>query len=185
MVGVRVVSRKVVRVDDKGMRLGLVDIWDAHKGEGTKHLAVSVLLHDGGGRVLLQKRSSKKPLWPLVWSNTVCTHPFDGEGGLECAVRRLKEEVGIKMVVEGLEEVYKLSYEAKYSHELSENEVTTVVLGRYGGGFDLNSDEVVEARWVKWKVLEEEIVNDPDAFSPWFRMMVEDGGVNEKVVVGE
>lgn len=177
-------NRKVVVVDEADNRLGVMGIWEAHQGEGVKHRAVSVLLYDEKGRVLLQKRSGKKPLWPRCWSNTVCTHPYEGESSIDCAVRRLREEMGIEMDKDKLKEVYKLDYQAKYSNELSENEVTTVMVGEYGGEVRPNPDEAEESRWVGWMDLIKEIEKKPEAFTPWFRLIAYDERVR-KMVWGE
>jgi isopentenyl-diphosphate delta-isomerase len=164
--------RQVVLVDSEDRKLGLAGIWEAHRGRGMLHRAISVLLYDGRGKVLLQRRSKQKPLWPLYWSNTVCTHPGDGEGYLECAVRRLKEEMGVEVVKEGLYELYRFEYQATYNSELAEHELDTVVMGEYRGEVKPNPDEVASYKWVKWGELVEDIGENPKSYTPWFQLML-------------
>ena len=166
---------QVVLTDKKGNKLGLMDKLNAHKNPGFLHRAISVVLYKRtakGVEILLQKRAKSKPLWPLNWANTVCTHPLDGESNLDCAVRRLKEEVGIEMKKVQLPELYRFYYQADYSEEYSEHELDTVVVGEYGGGWNLNPEEAADARWISWQALKTEIREQPDIFTPWFLMII-------------
>jgi isopentenyl-diphosphate delta-isomerase len=167
-------NRQVVLVDRDDNRLGLLGIWEAHSGKGVMHRAISILLHDGKGRVLLQRRSEKKPLWPLYWSNSVCTHPFDGEAYLDCAVRRLTEEMGVRLSREDLSVAYRFDYQSRYDDKLSEYELDTVVVGRYSGKVEPDPDEVAEYRWIAWGELEDEVERKPEIYTPWFKLIVED-----------
>jgi isopentenyl-diphosphate delta-isomerase len=77
------------------------------------HVLCSVFLFDSDGRLLLQQRAKGKVTFPLVWTNTCCSHPLFGqtpnevdtdEGGVldgsvvgirHAAVRKLEHELGI------------------------------------------------------------------------------------------
>ena len=62
--------------------------------EGHQHKAVSVfLLKDAG--ILIQRRALEKYHTPGLWANTCCTHPLWDEKPLDCAHRRLEQELGI------------------------------------------------------------------------------------------
>ena len=61
---------------------------------GLRHMAVSVFVLDGHA-VLIQQRAAGKYHTPGLWANTCCTHPRWGEEPAACAVRRLREELGI------------------------------------------------------------------------------------------
>ena len=61
---------------------------------GLRHKAVSVFVIEGP-RVLIQKRAAGKYHTPGLWANTCCTHPRWEEEAATCAVRRLREELGI------------------------------------------------------------------------------------------
>lgn len=183
-----VMVRNIVLVNEQDEKLGLAEIWDAHKNPGKLHRAISVLLwrrresrHRDACRgfslryemeVLLQMRSNKKPLWPMFWSNTCCTHPYDEENYKDCAVRRLKEEMGIKIDKGKLKELYRFKYHADYDEGLSEYEVDMVVVGEYEGEYELNLDEVSDAKWVSWKWLEKDVQKNVEEYVPWFVLMV-------------
>lgn len=166
---------KVVLVSPGDEKVGVMDKLEAHKGEGVLHRAISVLLYrdgSGGKQVLLQKRSRNKPLWPGFWSNTVCTHPREGEGYIECARRRLREELGIVVPEKALQAKLRFSYKARYNHELGENELDTVIAGYWTGGTDLDPKEVAGVRWESWRQLMHKMEEDGDKFTPWFKMIV-------------
>lgn len=184
----RVVMTEVVLVDKMGNELGLMEKLKAHHNPGFLHRAVSVVLYkktDKGVEILLQKRAASKPLWPLYWANTVCTHPLPGEGNLDCAVRRLKEEMSIEIEKEKLQESYTFYYQADYSDKLSEHELDAVVVGRFTGNYILNPEEVADAKWMEWSVLKNDLMEKPEIYAPWPKMIFTDSrllaalGVNE------
>lgn len=176
-------QRQVVIVDDNDNRLGLMEILRAHKGDGVMHRAISVLLYDGKGRVLLQKRSKFKPLWPLVWANTVCTHPLDGEGYVDCAARRLKEEMGISLEnsARDLRIVYRMRYQAVFNQELSEFELDSVIIGQYQGEVEPDPKEVADYKWIGWEELKRDIEENPEQYTPWFKIICESGRLDEVI----
>jgi isopentenyl-diphosphate delta-isomerase len=165
---------KVVLVDKKDRKIGLMDKLEAHKNGGRLHRAISVLLYRKTGKgteVLIQKRSRGKPLWPLYWSNTVCTHPRNKEDYKDCAARRLKEELGISLKREELKEVFQFFYQVDYNSELSEHELDTVIVGEYSGTISLNPNEVAEAKWISWNKLTDDLRKNRDVYTPWFQMI--------------
>lgn len=174
-------TRQVVLADENNQRLGLMEILEAHRGTGVMHRAISVILHNGEGKVLLQRRSREKLLWPLYWSNTICTHPKDKEEVRKCAVRRLEEELGVVVESSKLREVYRFCYQARYSNEWSENEIDTVIVGKYKGEVDPDPSEVAEYKWMDWDELKEDVYRDPDRYTPWFKLILENKKV-EKLV---
>jgi len=77
--------------------------------ENQPHRAFSVFLFNKHGKLLLQRRSEKKITFPMVWTNTCCSHPLHVEEELEggigesfaigarrAATRKLKDELGIE-----------------------------------------------------------------------------------------
>ena len=64
-------------VDETDHIVGTANKLKAHE-EGLLHRAFSVLLFDSSnGKMLIQKRSKTKFTFPLLWSNTCCSHPLD------------------------------------------------------------------------------------------------------------
>lgn len=162
---------KVVLVDRDDKQIGLMDKLQAHIQPAQLHRAISVLLFNAQNQLLLQQRAEGKPLWPGFWSNTVCTHPFENEGYLESARRRLKEEMGIDLAISKLSILYRFEYRVDYNQELAEHELDTVIVGRYSGRFDPNPREVAAARWLDIGSIKSEI-NSSVAYSPWFQLIL-------------
>jgi len=168
------IERQVVLVDVQDNDLGTMEIYQAHSNPGVLHRAISVLLFNTKGELLLQKRSELKPLWPLFWSNTVCTHPLEKESYLDCAVRRLDEEMGIAIQKSALEVVYKFEYQADYNNELSEHELDTVIVGKYVGKIEPDEKEVSDYKWVSLDWIKADIKKAPKNYTPWFKLILKD-----------
>lgn len=63
------------------------------------HRAVHVLVFNGRGDLLLQKRSMLKDCFPGTWDSSSSGHLDQGEAYDACAVRELREEIGLKVDV--------------------------------------------------------------------------------------
>src|SRR4051812_39991646 len=88
-------TRTVTLVDEQGSPIGVSEIVDAHTGHGKLHKAFSVyVFRNDGKEILIQQRSDKKMLWPMIWANTCCSHPFENESSSDAGERRLREELG-------------------------------------------------------------------------------------------
>lgn len=150
-------------------RLQPVEKLEAHR-LGLRHPAVSVFLFGEDGAVLLQRRAAAKYHTPLLWANTVCTHPHWGEDPGETAQRRLREELGISGVP--LAHAGRVEYRAGVGNGLTEHEVVDIFTGQAPAGLalDPNPEEVAETRWMTRAALEEAIASRPDAFTPWLRI---------------
>src|SRR5437016_1786315 len=62
---------------------------------GHKHRAVHVLVFNSRGEIFLQKRSTSKDTHPGVWDSSSSGHLDCGEDYDACAIRELREEVGL------------------------------------------------------------------------------------------
>jgi len=62
---------------------------------GLMHRAVHVLVFNRSGQVFLQKRSMRKDRQPGVWDSSASGHLNAGEDYDSCAVRELREEIGL------------------------------------------------------------------------------------------
>ena len=138
-----------------------------HQGQGMLHRAFSIFIFNSQGELLIQQRSEQKPLWPMFWANTCCSHPRRGEETPDAADRRLREELALKS---NLEYVYKFEYHASYLDLGSEWELCWVFVGHCDDAADLNPNEVNELRYVAPDVLDQEMEAEPEKFSPWFKM---------------
>ena len=136
---------------------------------GLRHKAVSVFVMDGDN-VLLQRRALGKYHTPGLWANTCCTHPMWDEDPADCAMRRLKEELGIT----GLYPAYRdrVEYRADVGGGLIEHEVVDIYLAMGDRKMSIkpNPDEVMQAEWVGFYDLTAEIQRRPNRFTPWLQI---------------
>lgn len=153
-------------------KLTPVEKLDAHK-RGLKHKAVSVfVLH--GSAILMQRRALGKYHTPGLWANTCCTHPEWDEAPLDCATRRLDEEIGLKHLV--LQHKHHLEYRAEVGGGMIEHEVVDVFVGRVDERPDvtMNPEEVMDVAWIEYADLQAMVDQDPDRFTPWLRIYLAD-----------
>jgi isopentenyl-diphosphate delta-isomerase len=162
----------VILVDEKDNETGSMEKMEAHV-KGVKHRAFSVFVFDSEGRLLLQRRALDKYHSGGLWTNTCCSHPRPGETSLMGAHRRLIEEMGFDTE---LIRAFELSYEVRFENGIWENEYDHVFVGRYDGKYAEDSSEVHEARWFSIPELRVKIGSEPEAFTHWFRLIME----NEK-----
>src|ERR1043166_1023307 len=64
---------------------------------GLKHRATHVLVFNSRGEVFLQKRSMQKDRQPGLWDSSASGHLNSGEDYDACAVRELREEIGLRL----------------------------------------------------------------------------------------
>lgn len=84
-------------LNEKGEYTGIIENREKCHKDGLWHKAVTIFIINSKGQVLLQKRSSKKKLWPNMWDITAGGHVLAGELGFEAAIRECKEEIGIEL----------------------------------------------------------------------------------------
>jgi hydroxymethylglutaryl-CoA reductase len=160
-------EERLIVVDENDAVTGSCTREACHAGDGILHRAFSIFIFDARGRLLIQRRSAEKPLWPLYWSNSCCSHPRSGESTSEAARRRLSEELGISAP---LQYAYKFSYQARYGQVGSENELCWVFVGQTDQPVHANPREIDQWRYVDPKALDAEMAQHPERFTPWFKM---------------
>ena len=144
----------------------------AHQ-QGLRHLAVSVfVIRDGA--ILIQQRAMGKYHTPGLWANTCCTHPAWDEEALDCAHRRVNEELGITGLT--LQHRGQVEYRADVGNGLIEHEVVEVFVAEATPDMPLapNPDEVMNTRWITPEALAKEIAATPERFTPWLRIYLRD-----------
>ncbi|WP_299680909.1 isopentenyl-diphosphate Delta-isomerase [uncultured Roseobacter sp.] len=151
-----------------------VEKLEAHV-KGLRHKAVSVFVLDGD-KVLLQQRAMSKYHTPGLWANTCCTHPEWDEDPLDCAVRRLEEEIGLTSIVP--EHRHHLEYRADVGGGLTEHEVVDVFVAEAPQRLKitLNPDEVMAVSWMRFCELSAEVERTPERFTPWLRIYLQEHG---------
>lgn len=155
-------------VNKNDEQIGTSEKMKAHLN-GDLHRAVSVFIFNNSGEILLQKRAAGKYHGAGLWTNTCCTHPRPGETILECAHRRLKEEMGFDTE---LEEKFSFIYKAEVENGLIENEYDHVFFGVYEGEIAPNSNEVEDCTFMALDKVFTDAENHPDRYSIWFRIII-------------
>ncbi len=160
-------SEELILVDEQDRVVGYRDKASCHQGQGILHRAFSIFIFNDKGELLLQQRSGQKPLWPLFWSNSCCSHPRKGETTEEATLRRLQEELGFTTPLIFL---YKFIYHAPFGDRGAERELCYVYVGKYTGPVRVNPNEIARWKFVAAWELDREMQEHPEQFTPWFRM---------------
>lgn len=162
-------DRTVVElVDRTGSPVGACSVADAHAPPGRLHRAFSVLLFDGAGRVLLQRRALTKSRFAGRWTNTCCSHPAPGEELSVSASRRLEEELGLSVDAEALRELGQFTYlAADPDSGTVEHEYDHVLIARHDADPVPLASEVDSWKWVEPARLHADVVAEPQRYSPW------------------
>ncbi len=136
---------------------------------GLRHQAISVFVMRGR-EVLIQRRAMGKYHTPGLWANTVCTHPHWGESHAECAVRRLKEELGITGLQ--LRHSGAVEYRADVGGGLVEHELVQVFTAEAPADLSVapDRDEVMETAWIDLDRLARDSRCRPERYTPWLRL---------------
>ena len=108
---------------------------------GLLHRAVHVLVFNSRGEVFLQKRSMKKDRQPGVWDSSSSGHVDSGEDYDACAVRELREEIGLRLA-QTPERLFKLD-----ACEETDAEFVWVYRCESEGPFTLHPEEIDEGGW--------------------------------------
>ncbi|MBI2145164.1 isopentenyl-diphosphate Delta-isomerase [Candidatus Woesearchaeota archaeon] len=158
-------EEKVILVDAADNQIGTEEKLEAHR-QGKLHRAFSTCIFNDKGELMLQKRDSRKYHSGGLWTNTCCSHPRPGEGLLEAAHRRLKEEMGFDC---DLKEAFSFVYEAKLDKGLTEHEFNHVIIGQFNGKPILNPLEAEDWRWSTLEELRSDIEANPEKYSFWLK----------------
>ena len=129
--------------DDPQELFDLVDLSDrvigqvrrgaAHRDPSLVHRSVQVLVFDDANRLLLQRRSAAKDLFPGYFCASASGHVLTGESYPATAAREVEEELGVSLPLTYLgKAIVRSNYET---------EVTTLFAARSNGPFDFNPRE--------------------------------------------
>nr|UER44472.1 isopentenyl diphosphate isomerase [Rubia cordifolia] len=160
------------------------------ESENLLHRAFSVFLFNSKFELLLQQRSSTKVTFPLVWTNTYCSHPLFRESELieenslgvrNAAQRKLFDELGIPaedVPVDQFTPLGRILYKAPSDGKWGEHELDYLLFITRDVKVNPNPDEVAEIKYVNRDELRE-LLRKADAgegglkLSPWFRLVVD------------
>lgn len=121
------------RVDAADRVIGRVRRGEAHRDPALIHRSVQILVFAGDGRVLLQRRSASKDLFPSCYCASASGHVASGEDYTTTARRELREELGIAPA---------LAYLGKETvFSVQETEITALFAARSDGPFTFHPTE--------------------------------------------
>lgn len=160
-----VMSEQVVLVDAHDNEVGVMEKMQAHY-EAKLHRAISVFILNSEGNWLIHKRAAVKYHSPNLWTNTCCTHPMPQESYLAAANRRLQFEMGLQT---DLVKVWDFIYKAELGNGLTEHELDYVFVGQTDDIPQMNPDEVAEYRYLSRQEIADEIDQNPENYTVWFR----------------
>ena len=125
--------------------------------EGLQHRAVHVLVFNFAGKLFLQKRSASKDTFPGAWDSSASGHLSAGEEYDACAIRELKEEIGL-VPDSAPERLFKIAACVETGQEH-----VWVYRCRSDGPLSLDPNEIERGDWF-----------DPGAITQWIAERPED-----------
>jgi isopentenyl-diphosphate delta-isomerase len=161
----------VILVDPADREIGTEEKLKAHQ-RGALHRAFSVMVWDGRGRLLLQRRQVGKYHSGGLWTNSCCGHPRPGEEVGEAAARRLMEEMRIACP---LTPIGTFTYHAELDAGLTEHELVHVFRGLYNGPVAPDPHECDGFSWSSPDAIRRQIAAAPQSFSAWFKKYIDAG----------
>ena len=127
-------------VNDRDEVIGRQTRREVHR-LGLMHRAVHVLVFNAQGQIFLQKRSLKKDRQPGLWDSSASGHVDSGEEYDACAVREVREEIGLRLE-HPPQRLFKLT-----ASVATDQEHVWVYRCSAEGPFSLDPDEIERGGW--------------------------------------
>ncbi len=127
-----------------------------------RHRAVHVLVFNAKGALFLQKRSMLKDCFPGAWDSSSSGHLDEGEDYDHCAVRELREEIGLHPAPP-LERLFKIDACVETGHEF-----VWVYRCLHEGPFVLQPEEIDHGDWFSSEDISRWVEESPDDFATGF-----------------
>ena len=131
---------------------------DVHR-LGLKHRAVHVLVFNARGEVFLQKRSITKDTFPGAWDSSASGHLDSGEDYDACALRELREEIGLTISVVP-QRLFKIDACSQTGQEF-----VWVYRLESEGPFVLHPEEIERGGWFAPEAVDGWMRENPDEFA--------------------
>jgi isopentenyldiphosphate isomerase len=132
---------------------------------GLRHRAVHVLVFNARGEVFLQKRSMTKDSSPGLWDSSSSGHLDCGEDYDACAVRELREEIGL-IVSESPRRIFKVEACSETGQEF-----VWLYQCADEGPFTLHPEEIERGAWFTPARVTQWIGERPQDFAPAFVLL--------------
>lgn len=170
-------TTEIILVNESDEEVGSEEKLRVHQ-QGLLHRAFSVLIFNDNNELLIHQRVFDKYHSGGLWTNTCCGHPNVNEDIKAAAERRLGEEMGFTC---DLDFLYKFHYRTTFENQLTENEIDHVFTGIYNDSFNVNPAEVLDYKWVRIADITEEVVNNPQSYTFWFKKILSSEAFQEFV----
>lgn len=154
-------------VSEDNQVVGQATRGEVHK-KGFIHRALSVLVINSKGQILLQQRSKKRSIHAMSWDLSASEHVLAGETYETAAKRSTREELGIEVEVKRVGKInlqkrkYKVRGETVYEYEM-----VTMLRGLHDGPFEIDPEEVNLVQYFSVNEIDEMIKKEVK-FTPWF-----------------
>ncbi|HXU77205.1 MAG TPA: NUDIX domain-containing protein [Methylomirabilota bacterium] len=132
---------------------------------GLMHRAVHVLVFNRAGQVFLQKRSLRKDRQPGLWDSSASGHLDSGEDYDACAVRELREEIGLRLAA-APQRLFKLPASAQ-----TDQEHVWVYRCEAEGPFELQAEEIERGDWFTPQEVDRWMAERPGEFAGAFAVI--------------
>jgi isopentenyl-diphosphate delta-isomerase len=155
-------------VDEADRPLGTEEKLTAHRA-GVLHRAVSVIVRNSRGELLLQRRALGKYHSGGLWSNACCGHPRPGESVVAAGERRLREEMGVSCA---LAPHTAFVYRAALGGALVEHEYDHILVGTTDDEPAPDPTEAMSWEWVEPDLLAARVAAAPERFTAWLPLVL-------------
>lgn len=158
------------RQEEKNMEL--VDLYDenrlplnrtaerhAQRGPGEHRMVVHVCVFDSRGRLLIQRRTMEKTVWPGRWDVSVGGGVDAGETSRRAAEREFREELGCPLTLDGVRPSVTVNFAGGF------DDFYIIQRDLELSGLTLQKEEVSQVRWVTEE--EAEAMVDDGSFIPY------------------
>lgn len=135
-------------VDENDLVIGQVPKSQAHMDPNLLHREIALLIYNDQGKILFQKRSQKKKVFPLLWTVSCVGHVPSKMEPRAAALKELNEELSLTTSIKFIE---------KISHKsLSEASFIYRYIGKYQGEeISIDPEEVEQAKFLSQAELRE------------------------------
>lgn len=132
---------------------------------GLWHRAIHVLVFNSRGEVFLQKRSLKKDIAAGKWDSSSSGHLDTGEDYDACAVRELREELGLKLA-QPPQRLFKIEACQETGWEFC-----WIYRGASDGPFTLHPEEIETGDWFTPETVSKWVAEKPGDFASAFMLI--------------
>jgi 16S rRNA (adenine1518-N6/adenine1519-N6)-dimethyltransferase len=158
---------QVVDENDNPVRGALrEEVWQ----KGLFHRMVRIMVEDGKGNILLQKRPKTMQLAPGKWDNSAGGHVDEGETYIKAARRELKEELGKSGELEEIGK-YKIKDVSEGKRLNRFNKVYRLIINYTPK--DYNRHELDAIKWFSISRVKEQLAKSPEDFTDGIQQVME------------